>query len=193
MIADNQQARAEANQAAIDDTNKLMSAEDTYWARKRNNEKRAYEESKEAKTQRETTTEEFLFRDPRGKEILQRRLGGGPGILAPRAFQALSESKIKSTQDEVQAILAKDLAKNGMIAKPGEAGAKATTFQSPAGVNAVVGMGNNAAMQAMLDQLEEQRKQTALLQQIASSGGDLPADFTKPTSAAPSRSAYLRK
>jgi hypothetical protein len=75
----------------------------------------------------------------------------------------------------------------------GPDGQKATTFQSPAGVNAVVGMGNNAAMQAMLDQLEEQRKQTALLQQIAASNGDLPADFTKPTSAAPSRSAYLKK
>ena len=53
---------------------------------------------------------------------------------------------------------------------------------------------NNAAMQAMLDQLEEQRKQTALLEQIAQSGGNLPSDFTKPTAtAAPSRSYLLKK
>jgi hypothetical protein len=71
--------------------------------------------------------------------------------------------------------------------------AKGTTFKGPEGFSNVVGVGANPVMEAMTAQLEEQRKQTALLQQIASSGGALPADFTKPTSAAPSRSAYLRK
>lgn len=79
-----------------------------------------------------------------------------------------------------------------MIAKPGEEG-KATSFTAPAGVNAIVGMGNNAAMDALNAQLEENRKQTMLLEQIANSGSYTPPDFTKPTSAAPSRSAYLKK
>jgi hypothetical protein len=54
-----------------------------------------------------------------------------------------------------------------------------STFTAPQGVNAVVGMGNNAAMDAMNAQLEENRKQTALLQQIAQGGGNVPVDFTK--------------
>ena len=52
-------------------------------------------------------------------------------------------------------------------------------YSAPQGVNAVVGMGNNAAMDAMNAQLEENRKQTALLQQIAQGGGNVPVDFTK--------------
>lgn len=68
-----------------------------------------------------------------------------------------------------------------------------SSYKSPDGVNAVVGMGNNAAMQALLDSLEEQRKQTMLLEQIAQSGGTLPSDFTKPSTAAPSRSYLLTK
>lgn len=72
--------------------------------------------------------------------------------------------------------------------------AKATSYQAPQGVNAVVGMGNNAALQAQLDQLEEQRKQTMLLETIAQSAGNTPPDFTKPaTSGAPSRSYLLSK
>jgi hypothetical protein len=54
-----------------------------------------------------------------------------------------------------------------------------SNYSAPQGVNAVVGMGNNAAMDAMNAQLEENRKQTALLQQIAQSGGNVPVDFTK--------------
>ena len=81
-------------------------------------------------------------------------------------------------------------------ATPAEAAKQATTFQAPAGVNAVVGMGNNAAVQAQLDQLDESRKQTMLLEQIASTNGNLPSDFTKgsgTSTAAPSRSYLLTK
>jgi hypothetical protein len=46
-------------------------------------------------------------------------------------------------------------------------------------------------MEAMNAQLEEQRKQTALLQQIATPGGGVALDYTK-SSAAPSRAALLR-
>lgn len=68
-----------------------------------------------------------------------------------------------------------------------------SNFTAPQGVNAVVGMGNNAAMDAMNAQLEEQRKQTMLLSQIAGSQSFTPPDFTKPTVAAPSRSYLLTK
>ena len=199
LIADNQRAHAEANQAAIDQTNKLMSAEDTYWARKQAREKKTKDDIDQAKMSREDTTLQFLREDPRGQQIYGRenvkylRGARGDGALS------LNYSRIKQNkaiQDEVQALIAEDLAKTGMIAKPGEAGQKPTTFQSPAGVNAVVGMGNNAAVQAQLDQLDESRKQTMLLEQIASAGGNLPSDFTKgsgTSTAAPSRSYLLTK
>ena len=58
-------------------------------------------------------------------------------------------------------------------------GTPPSIYSAPQGINAVVGMGNNAAMDAMNAQLEENRKQTALLQQIAQGGGNVPTDFTK--------------
>jgi len=73
-----------------------------------------------------------------------------------------------------------------------------SNYSAPQGVNSVVGMGNNAALQAQIEQLDEARKQTMLLEQIAGAGSHTPPDFTKPAngaspSTAPSRSAYLNK
>jgi len=51
-------------------------------------------------------------------------------------------------------------------------------------------------MEAMNAQLDESRKQTMLLEQIASTNGNLPSDFTKgsgTSTAAPSRSYLLTK
>ena len=52
LIDDNQKKRAEANQAAIDGTNELMSAEDRYWARKNEREKNARVTKEQAETSR---------------------------------------------------------------------------------------------------------------------------------------------
>lgn len=195
LIEENQRKRAEANQAAIDDTNELMSVEDKYWSRKNDREKKTAETVEQAKTRREDVTLEFLGKDPRAVKMVNERMGDFEGEDSP--FYVMKRmSRDKAIQDQVQAMIAQDLAKTGMIAKPGEASAKATTFQSPAGVNAVVGMGNNAAVQAQLDLLDESRKQTMLLEQIASAGGNLPSDFTKgsgTSTAAPSRSYLLTK
>jgi hypothetical protein len=73
---------------------------------------------------------------------------------------------------------------------PAEASRGSTSFKGPEGFSNVVGVGSNPVMEAMTAQLEEQRKQTALLQQIASPNGSIPADFTKSTS--PSRAALLK-
>jgi len=82
-------------------------------------------------------------------------------------------SKNPKIRAQIDALVAKTL--------PGlkEEKAPYSTYSAPQGVNAVVGMGNNAAMDAMNAQLEENRKQTALLQQIAQGGGNVPSDFTK--------------
>ena len=64
-------------------------------------------------------------------------------------------------------------------------GAKApvgTSFKPPEGFGNIVGVGANPVMEAMTMQLEEARKQTALLETISTSsgnGGGVPADFTK--------------
>jgi hypothetical protein len=188
MIADNEKKRADANQAALDDTNALMSAEDKYWANKRNNEKKAKETTEEAKTQREETTLQFLLNDPRGKEIYGRenlkymqgfRRDGVTGLPYFRAKEN------KNIQDEVQALIAEDM-KNNPLSEKGK------KFEGLQGFSNVVGVGNNLALEMITAQLEEQRKQTALLQQIASPVGAVPQDFTKENGiSAPSRAGLL--
>lgn len=58
---------------------------------------------------------------------------------------------------------------------------KDTQFKSPEGFGSVIGVGANPVMEAMTKQLEEQQKQTALLEQIANkgSGGGVPVPFTE--------------
>jgi hypothetical protein len=70
--------------------------------------------------------------------------------------------------------------------------AKGTTFKGPEGFSNVVGVGANPVMEAMTMQLEETRKQTALLEAIVNKGsGGVPVDYTKSTSSSPSRAAML--
>jgi hypothetical protein len=72
--------------------------------------------------------------------------------------------------------------------------AKGTTFKGPEGFSNVVGVGSNPVIEAMNMQLEETRKQTALLEIIArpATGGGVPVDFTKDSSSStPSRASML--
>jgi len=71
--------------------------------------------------------------------------------------------------------------------------AKGTTFKGPEGFSNVVGVGANPVIEAMTMQLEETRKQTALLEVIArpATGGGVPVDFTKAATSSPSRAAML--
>jgi hypothetical protein len=178
LIDENRKKNDDANRAAIEGTNALMSAEDKYYANKRNNEKKLKEDTEEAKTQRETTTREFLESDPRGADILkyapQSREAGL--TVSQLAFKVAKE---KGVQDQVQAIIAEDMKKNPTAGAT--AGKEtATNFKTPEGFSNVVGVGANPVMEAMNAQLEEQQKQTALLQQIANgAGGGVPVDFTK--------------
>jgi hypothetical protein len=189
MIADNQKKQDDANQAAIDGTNKLMSAEDKYWANKRNNEKKSKEDAEQANTQRETTTEQFLQEDPRGKEIARRALNKIPGEFI-MGYESKSLSKSSAIQAEVQGLIAADAVAAG-ITPPA---LKASTFSGPQGFSNVVGVGPNAVLEAITAQLEEVKKTNMILERIAGSSGHTPQDFTKGvknTTAAPSRS-YLQ-
>jgi hypothetical protein len=210
LIEENQKKQAEANQAAIDGTNDLMSSEDRYWANRRNNENKSKAKVKEAEVERENVTEEFLRKDPRGAGIIKanqlsafdprRSMVDMPNFLSSK----------KSVQDEVQVLIAEDMKKNpeagvnaaaedkaqaaAQKASDDAAKAKGTTFKGPEGFSNVVGVGANPVMEAMMSQLEEARKQTALLEIIArpATGGGVPVDFTKDSSSStPSRASML--
>lgn len=59
--------------------------------------------------------------------------------------------------------------------------AKAADFKGPEGFGNVIGVGPNPVMEAMNAQLEEQQKQTALLQNLVDRNPFMSADFTKGT------------
>ena len=179
LIDENKKKHEEANQAAIDGTNELMSAEDRYWARKQDREKKTKETEEQAKTAREDVTREFLKKDPRGRQMLfdfaetQRRAGSdkyGPGFA----------SENKAMQDKVQALLAEDAKKNP------QAGAvivdkKSDNFKGPEGFSNVVGVGPNPVIEAMARQTEIALAQLAELQKISGSTPASQGDFTKGT------------
>jgi hypothetical protein len=176
LIEENRKKQEEATQAAIDGTNALMSAEDRYYERKRNNDKKAKETVEQAKLTREEITQRFLQTDPRGRAIFEKALGlpEMKGQFAKPRIAAL----IPSVQAEVQAIIAEDMKKNPSAGAPVDS-SKQTNFKGPEGFSNVIGVGANPVIEAMSAQLEEAQKQTALLQQIASKGTDTQTDFTK--------------
>ena len=179
LIEENKKKHEEANQAAIDGTNELMSAEDRYWARKQDREKKTKETEEQAKTAREDVTREFLKKDPRGRQMLfdfaesQRRAGSdeyGPNFAA----------KNKAMQDKVQALLAEEAKKNP------QAGAvivdkKSDNFKGPEGFSNVIGVGPNPVLEAMAQQTEIALAQLAELQKISGSTAGGQGDFTKGT------------
>jgi hypothetical protein len=167
MIGDYQQKQAEANKAAINGTNDLMSAEDRYWANKQDKKNQDKKQQEENQTQIETRTLEFLMKDQRGFGILSEQQkavvrNGGVGTLA----------QDKGIQERVQKLISEDMAKD-----PNKSFGK--EFKAPEGFSNVVGVGANPVLEAMTAQLEEQRMQTQLLQVIASATPAPSADFTK--------------
>jgi len=177
LIDDNRQKHEDANKAAIEGTNALMSAEDKYYANKLNNEKKSKEQIEEAKVAREDVTQAFLENDPRGKAIMDEiKAAMPPGMAAAASGLARNTAQSKPMQDRVQAILAPEAAAAGLDG----AGPVGNAFKSPEGFSNVVGVGANPVIEAMTMQLEETRKQTALLEILANpGGGGVPIDFTK--------------
>jgi hypothetical protein len=181
LIEENQKKHAEANQAAIDGTNELMSAEDRYYARKRDNERKDRENREQANMSREDITKDFLLNDPIGRAILQLKGGGDknmPGFLKPmsgmsREHEAGLLAKSPEIQSAVQLAIMEQAKKN-----PLPSGEK-RDFKGPEGFSNVIGVGPNPVMEAMNLQLEEAQKQTALLEKIANPGAGVSDDFTK--------------
>jgi hypothetical protein len=175
LIEENRKKQEEANQAAIDGTNALMSAEDKYYANKRNNEKKAKETVEQAQTQRENTTAQFL-ETKGGEKIVVREMMARSSSTGETSTSLRDLARDPKVQAEVQALIAEQMKKNPTAGAPA---GKETSFKGPEGFSNVVGVGANPVMEAMNLQLEEAQKQTALLEKIASPEGGVPKDFTK--------------
>ena len=179
LIEENRKKQEDANQAAIDGTNALMSAEDKYYANKRNNEKKAKETVEQSQTQRENTTAQFL-ETKAGEKIVVREMMARSSSTGETSTSLRDLARDPKVQAEVQALIAEQMKKNPMAGAPAGQD-KATAFKGPEGFSNVVGVGPNPVMEAMNLQLEEAQKQTALLEKIASPEGGVPKDFTKDT------------
>lgn len=97
-------------------------------------------------------------------------------IVAERAAARQANSPEAKAAAEAAAAAAKQKEVADMtLAKQKELDSKPATFKGPDGFSNVIGVGANPVMEAMTLQLEEQRKQTALLQ-ILATAGITPAD-----------------
>jgi len=175
LIDENRKKQEDANQAAIDGTNALMSVEDKYWANKRNNEQKATKETEQAAVTRETVTKQFMiFERERAFDAMSKEQQAA--FLGGTSMNDIARDP--EYQKKIQALIAEDMKKNPAAGAPSDS-SKQTNFKGPEGFSNVVGVGANPVIEAMSAQLEEAQKQTALLQQIASKGADSQTDFTK--------------
>jgi hypothetical protein len=98
-------------------------------------------------------------------------------VLSRRAALSNERAALFAPPDPAAAAAAQTAAQK---ASDDAAKAKGTTFKGPEGFSNVVGVGANPVIEAMTMQLEETRKQTALLEILANpGGGGVPIDFTK--------------
>ena len=190
IISDNQKKQEDANQAAIDGTNALMSAQDRYYANKLNNEKKSKETVEEAATERAKITSDFLKNDPRGKEIFDTAFDEK---VHRSTFKKTKIGLIRDDpeiQAKVQALIAEDMAAAAAGAGSGLSG---KAFKSPEGFGNVIGVGSNPVLEAMTSQLEEAKRTNDILTQIALGGGGRTTSWLNAADApAPSRAAMLK-
>ena len=182
----------EAYDFALKAESKYLESETVVLAKTRAAKEQDAKDREMAKTAKLTEYTKFL-EQPGMRDKVAEEIGGFRGFRIKTGIDANSPEAMAQTAD-VQAVISQ------MIAPMVEQSKKAndiqkepkgsTTFKGPEGFSNVVGVGANPVMEAMTMQLEESRKQTALLEQIASPNGGVPADFTK--SSTPSRAALLR-
>jgi hypothetical protein len=188
MIADNQKKQEDATKAAIDGTNALMSAEDKYYANKRNNEKKAIQTTEEAAVARSEVTKDFLENDPRGQKIFDNAFTEKTFGQPFRKTTPGLISDDPAIQAKVQALIAEDMKKN-----PAATGPSGTPFKSPDGFGNVIGVGANPVLEAMTSQLNEAKRTNDLLAAIASGTGARTTSWLNASeSPAPSRASLLK-
>jgi hypothetical protein len=171
----------EAYDFALKAESKYLESETVVLAKTRAAKEQDAKDREMAKTAKLTEYTKFL-EQPGMRDKVADEIGGFRGFRLKTGIDANSPEAMAQTAD-VQAVISR------MIAPMVEQSKKAndiqkepkgsTTFKGPEGFSNVVGVGANPVMEAMNAQLEEQQKQTALLQQIANGGAGVPVDFTK--------------
>jgi hypothetical protein len=188
MIADNQKKHEDANKAAIEGTNALMSAEDKYWANKRNNEAEGKKQVEEAKVAREDVTKDFL-ETKEGEKIVIREMMARSSSTGETSTSLSDLARDPKVQAEVQALIAKEAGAAGA----GGAGPIGNAFKAPEGFGNVIGVGANPVLEAMTSQLEEAKRTNDLLATIANAGGGRTTSWLNAADApAPSRASMLK-
>ena len=178
LIEENRKKQEDANQAAIAGTNELMSAEDKYYANKRNNEKKAKETVEQAQTQRENTTAQFL-ETKAGEKIVVREMMARSSSTGETSTSLRDLARDPKVQAEVQALIAEEMKKNPTAVVPAGQD-KTTAFKGPEGFSNVVGVGANPVLDTMNEQLVQLKVMSDFLAEIARpSVGGVPVDFTK--------------
>jgi len=183
LIEENQRKHREANQAAIDGTNELMSAEDRYYAKKRDNERKDKENREQAAMSREEITKDFLLNDPIGRAIMQLKGAGDqnkPGFLKPLSGMSRESSAgLLAKSPEIQSAV--QLAIMDQAKKDPLPSGEKKDFKGPEGFSNVIGVGPNPVIEAMARQTEIALAQLAELQKISGSTPAGQGDFTKGT------------
>jgi hypothetical protein len=172
---------AEAKQLAQDGLNriaegksKLATEEETKMANFFKAKDAREKEEKEVKAGREEMTKRFLRETEEGKKIM--RAAGGSFLLTEgdmakdEGLQKLAlDAFLKSPEGQRYAVLFE-----------AEKATKENSFRAPEGFSNVVGVGANPVLQALDETLAEAKKQTELLDKIASQGQQSSEpDFTK--------------
>jgi hypothetical protein len=182
IIAFVSNAIAEANQLATDGVNriaegktKLATDEEAKMANFFKAKDAREKEEKEVKAGREQLTRRFLEETEEGRRLAPHarrgiRPGSGDTIEKDPAMQKRA----------LEAFLASPEGKKYASIFEAEKATKENSFKAPEGFSNVVGVGANPVLQALDDTLTEARKQTELLDKIASKGEQSTApDFTK--------------
>jgi hypothetical protein len=132
-------------------------------------------EEREVAAGRAEMTLRFLEETEEGRKILRDRTGGSPGYHEgavsndPEVQRMALEAFLKSPEGKRYAHMFE-----------AEKATKENSFKAPEGFSNVVGVGANPVLQALDDTLTEAKKQTELLDKIASKGEQSTApDFTK--------------
>ena len=113
-----------------------------------------------------------------GQGIYNKYLPQFSGPEGEATMFTISEmAQTKKVRDEIEAWFK---ANQDKLVVPGDAQkTKAADFKGPEGFSNVVGVGANPVIEAMNAQLEEQRKQTGLLQNLVDRNPFMSEDFTK--------------
>lgn len=140
------------------------------------------EEMKLASAGRVEMAREFL-KTPEGKKIaMEMAISRGPYMQEGGELAAM-QMMPRSPEFQKKALEAFLNSPEGKAFKPifedKDAEKKAGSFKGPEGFGNVIGVGANPVMEAMNAQLEEQQKQTALLQNLVDRNPFISTDFTK--------------